>query len=113
MGVKRVSCGCQEGALLESGGCLECVWRVSCRCLEGVLLVFGGCLVGAWRVSIVPPFHKSIAVKLGMVLEPPLHMLGVLLYRSRQCKKICPYFKFKKEVKELDFIRQNINLPLK
>ena len=51
MGVKRVSCGCLEGALLESGGCLECVWRLSFRCLEGVLLVSGGCLVGVWRVS--------------------------------------------------------------
>ena len=51
MGVKRVFFGCLEGALLESGGCLECVWRMSYRCLEGVLLVSGGCLVGVWRVS--------------------------------------------------------------
>ena len=46
MGVKRVSCGSLEGALLESGGCLECLWRVSYRCLEGVLLLSGGCLIG-------------------------------------------------------------------
>ena len=87
MGVKRVSCGSLEGALLESGGCLECVWRVSCRCLEGVLLVFGGCLVGVWRVSIVPPFHESIAINARNGFSmPSLHVLGMLLYKSSQCK---------------------------
>ena len=82
MGVKRVSCGSLEGALLESGGCLECVWRVSCRCLEGVLLVSGGCLVGVW-----PPFHESIAINARNGFSmPSLHVLGMLLYKSSQCK---------------------------
>ena len=58
MGVKRVSCGSLEGALLESGGCLECVWRVSCRCLEGVLLVSCRCLEGVYSATF-PRVHSN------------------------------------------------------
>ena len=87
VGLSRVPCWNLEGVLSVFGGCHEGVWRVFCYCLEGVLYVSGGCLVGVWRVSIVPPFHESIAINArNGFTKPSLHVLGMLLYKSSQCK---------------------------